>query len=477
MTEAGHSRKLVAILAADAEGYSRLMGDDEGATVRTLTEYRSVFTDHIARHQGRVVDTAGDSVLAVFDSPVEAVECAVGIQKELGRRNRQLAEHRRMQFRIGLNLGDVIAREDGTVYGDGVNIAARLQTLAEPGGITISGTTYDQVKGRIEVGFEFIGEQQVKNIVEPVRAYRVIDSRQVLPERRSPFSLLNRLGPISMRHFVIAMVIAIVSGGLYWRYAPHYFQREDPALAMPKGPSIAVLPFANLSGDAKQDYFSDGITEQLISELARFRGLYVIARNSTFKYKGRSPDVREVGRDLGVGYVLEGSVRRSGQTLRVTAQLLDAGNGAHLWAETYDRSLSGADIFALQDDITSKAVANIAGPHGLISQAGLAQTARKSPKSIDSYDCVLRAYVWNRVLSREGHGPLRDCLEAAVARDPDYGEAWAWLAFSYLFAQLEKEKAKVLEIVRQMPIDEVLNQPQRGPVLPDLKKIDRRRER
>ena len=273
----------------------------------------------------------------------------------------------------------------------------------------------------------------MKNIAKPVRAYRVTDTRQVLPGRRSPFPPLNRFGPIGMRNFVLAMVIVIVSGGLYCRFAPHHFQREDPALAMPKGPSIAVLPFANLSGDAEQDYFSDGITEQLISELARFRGLYVIARNSSFKYKGRSPDVREVGRDLGVGYVLEGSVRRSGQTLRVTAQLLDAGNGAHLWAETYDRSLSGADIFALQDDITAKAVANIAGPHGLISQAGLAQTTRKSPKSIDSYDCVLRAYVWNRVLSREGHGPLRDCLEAAVARDPDYGEAWAWLAFSYLF--------------------------------------------
>ncbi|MFN0316781.1 MAG: tetratricopeptide repeat protein [Burkholderiales bacterium] len=204
-------------------------------------------------------------------------------------------------------------------------------------------------------------------------------------------------------------------------------------MAMPKGPSIAVLPFANLSGDPAQDYFSDGLTEQIISDLARFRGLYVIARNSTFKYKGRTPDVREVGRDLSARYILEGSVRRSGDTLRVTAQLLDGANGAHLWAETYERSLTGANIFALQDDITAKAVANIAGPHGRISQAGLEQTTRKTPKSIDSYDCVLRAYVWNRVLSREGHGPLRDCLEAAVARDPDYGEAWAWLAFSYLF--------------------------------------------
>jgi TolB-like protein len=207
---------------------------------------------------------------------------------------------------------------------------------------------------------------------------------------------------------------------------------EDPILALPKGPSIAVLPFTNLSGDPAQDYFSDGLTEQIITALARYRGLYVIARNSTFQYKGQSVDVRKVGRELGARYVLEGSVSRSGTTLRVTAQLLDARSGAHLWAETYDRPLTGADIFALQDDMTSKAVANIAGPHGQIARAGLEEAKGKRPDSIDSYDCVLRAAAYVKMLSPQGHGPIRDCLEKAVARDPNYAEAWAWLAWAYV---------------------------------------------
>jgi adenylate cyclase len=434
MSDARISERLAAILSADAAGYSRLMGEDERNTITTLDACRAVFRQHIEAQNGRVVDMAGDNVLAIFESANRAVQAALAIQKDLAEKNRVFIESRQMNFRIGINLGEVLGKDDGTVYGDGVNIAARLQSLSEPGGICVSGSVHDQIEGKLPLTFKFMGEQTVKNIAKPVRVYRVTDFQPAAPRQLSRFSLLKHVDSVRARILVfVALAVVIAVGSIAWRFSFHDSQREDPALAMPKGPSIAVLPFANLSGDPEQDYFSDGLTEQLISELARFRGLYVIARNSVFKYKGHSPDVREVGRDLGARYILEGSVRRSGETLRVTAQLLEAASGAHLWAETYDRTLTGANIFALQDDITSKTVANIAGPHGLISQAGLEQTTRKAPKNIDSYDCVLRAYVWNRVLSREGHGPLRDCLEAAVARDPDYGEAWAWLAFSYLF--------------------------------------------
>jgi adenylate cyclase len=297
-------RKLAAILSADAVGYTRLMADDESETLRALNEFRDLFRKRIEAHGGRLIDTAGDSVLAEFPSAVEAVDCAVEIQRELGKRNAQLADHRRMQFRIGINLGDVIEQKDGTIYGDGVNVAARLQTLAEPAGICISGTAFDQVEGKLPLQFKFIGEQQVKNIAKPVRVYLVQSE---------------------MRNSATAST-----------------------LAMPTGPSIAVLPLTNMSGDPKEDYFSDGLTEDIITALSRFKQLFVIARNSTFKYKGRAVDVREISKDLGVQYVLEGSVRRSGERIRVTAQLIEAGSAAHVWAETFDRKLE--DVFAVQDE-------------------------------------------------------------------------------------------------------------------------------
>ena len=428
------NRKLAAILSADVAGYSRLMGDDEQATVSTLKAYREIFREHIRAHQGRVVDSPGDALLAEFASAIEAVDCAVAIQRELAGRNVSLPEHRAMRFRVGVNLGDVTV-QDGALYGDGVNIAARLEALAEAGGICISGTVYDQVEGRLPVAFRFAGEQQVKNIVKPVRVYHALleftKSGQV------------RAAPLRVKRtaVLIGLIMLLVAGSAVWlasRFAAAPGQvtamaKDDPVLALPKGPSIAVFPFINLSGDPTQDFFSDGLTEQIITALSRFRGLYVIARNSTFQYKGRALDVRKVGVELGAGYVLEGSVQRSAKTVRVTVQLSDAQRGTHLWAETYDRKLTGSDILSIQDSITSSVVANVAGAHGEISRFGLEQEAAKPPGSIDSYDCVLRAYVWNRVLSREGHAPLRDCLEATVARDPQYGEAWAWLAFSYLF--------------------------------------------
>ncbi len=270
MTDAVARRRLAAILAADVAGYSRLMGADEAATVAALNAARGVFREHISAHDGRVVDTAGDSVLATFDSAVEAVRCALAVQHELGANNAALPEDRRMVFRIGVNLGDVIVGDDGSIYGDGVNIAARIEGLAEPGGVALSAMAHDAVDGKLDATFAYHGEHAVKNIAKPVRVWR--------------------------------------SG------------EAMPALALPDKPSIAVLPFDNLSGDPEQEYFADGIAEDLITALSRFRWLFVIARNSSFSYKGTSPDVRRVGAELGVRYVLEGSVRKGGERVRITAQ-------------------------------------------------------------------------------------------------------------------------------------------------------------
>jgi TolB-like protein len=300
-------RKLSAILSADVKGYSRLMGEDELGTVRTLEAYREMIAEVIRNFGGRVVDSPGDNLLAEFSSVVDAVESAVEIQKGLKSKNEGLPENRRMEFRIGINLGDVI-EEGERIYGDGVNVAARIEGLAEGGGICISGTAFDQVQGKLGLEFEYLGEQPVKNIKNPVRIYRV-----------------------KMESFV----------------SPVGMKRELP---LPDKPSIAVLPFLNMSGDPEQEYFSDGISEDIITALSQLPEMFVIARNSTFIYKGKSVNVHQVGRELGVKYVLEGSVRKAGKRVRITAQLIDATTGHHLWAERYDRDLE--DIFALQDEIT-----------------------------------------------------------------------------------------------------------------------------
>jgi adenylate cyclase len=426
----GTKRKLAAILSADAAGYSKLMADDEAATLRSLNDARALFRKRIDHHGGRLIDTAGDSILAEFPSAVEAVECAVEIQHELARGNRQFAEHRRMQFRIGINLGDVIEQEDGTIYGDGVNVAARLQTLAEAGGICISGTAFDHVEGKLPLQFKFIGEQQVKNIDKPVRVFRVLMDATAMKPR--PFRVGRRRTLAVGAAVVIAVMVAV---GTVWKtQKPEGDQAapsNDPALAMPSGPSIAVLPFANLSGDSKQDYFADGITEQIITELTRFRNLFVIARNSTFKYKGAAVDVRQVGRELGARYVVEGSVRRIGETVRVTAQLLDARSGAHLWAESYERDLSRAKVFGVQDEITERVVGAIGDTYGVISRTTFDESKAKGTTSLDAYECVLHAYEYYRVITPSEHLRVRDCLERATKLDPRYAEAWAELALIY----------------------------------------------
>ncbi len=320
MSESDLKQRLVAILAADAAAYSRLMAGDDRATVAALDTARAVFRRHIESNQGRVIDMAGDSVLAVFEAATGAVAAALAIQQEVGASVEAVPEERRLRFRIGVHLGDVIEKGDGTVYGDGVNIAARLEGLAEPGGIILSDMVHGAVRDRIKATFEDAGEHNVKNIPRAVRAYRV------------------RVEGAAPSQSASAAVATPSLGGV------------GADLSLPDKPSIAVLPFANMSADPEQDYFADGLVDDIITTLSKISGLSVIARNSSFTYKGRPVDVRQVARELGVRYVLEGGVRKSGNRIRITAQLIDAGTGAHVWAERYDRSID--DIFAVQDEIT-----------------------------------------------------------------------------------------------------------------------------
>ena len=357
MAARGFKRKLSAILSADVKGYSRLMGDDEEATVRTLKAYRSAINDLAEQYRGRIVDSPGDNILAEFNSVVDAVNCAVEIQRELAERNAELAENRRMAFRIGVNLGDVI-EEDGRIFGDGVNIAARVESLAEPGGICISGRAYDQVENKLGLNYEDLGEHRVKNIARPIRVHRVLSYPGAAAHRvvQAKKTLERKWRKIAIPG--AAVVVVAVALGIWQAYLPHPSVEpasiENMAFPLPDKPSIAVLPFDNLSGDPDQEYFSDGITEEIITTLSKSDKLFVIARNSTFTYKGRPVEVRQVAEELGVRYVLEGSVRKSEDRVRVTAQLIDAIAGHHLWAERYDRDLK--DIFALQDEITKKIV-------------------------------------------------------------------------------------------------------------------------
>ncbi|MGD8226734.1 MAG: adenylate/guanylate cyclase domain-containing protein [Desulfobacteraceae bacterium] len=336
-------RKLSAILSADVKGYSRLMGEDELATVRTLEAYREMIAEIIRNYSGRVVDSPGDNLLAEFSSVVDAVESAIEIQKELKFKNEGLPEKRRMEFRIGINLGDVI-EEGGRIYGDGVNVAARIERLANAGGISISGTAFDQVEAKLRVEFEYVGEQSVKNIKKPVRVYQV--------------KMDSRLSGI----------------------------QTSQELLLPDKPSIAVLPFVNMSNDPEQEYFSDGITEDIITNLSKVSGLFVISRNSSFLYKGKQVKIQEVAKDLGVHYVLEGSVRRAGDKVRITAQLIDGNTENHVWAEKYDRELQ--DIFSVQDEVTQRVVSELAVALTVTESDRL---PRKHTKNFEAYDMYLRS--------------------------------------------------------------------------------------
>ena len=354
MADEGFKRKLTAILSADVEGYSRLMGEDEEATVRTLTAYREVLTTLIQQHNGKVLDSPGDNLLAEFVSVVDSVQCAVAVQKEIKARNDELPENRRMQFRIGINLGDVIQEKD-RIYGDGVNIAARLEGLAEPGGICISKTAFDHIEAKLPLGYEFLGEQEVKNIAKPVEAYRVLMEPRVTvaneKEAAEAIPFWRRKAVIAGAIAAVVVLIGVSVWNLYLRPLPiEPASVEKMAYPLPEKPSIAVLPFDNMSDDPKQAYISDGITENIIMALSKTPKLFVIARNSTFVYKDKPINIKQAAEELGVRYILEGSVQKMENLVRITAQLIDATTGRHQWAERYDRELK--DIFALQDEIT-----------------------------------------------------------------------------------------------------------------------------
>ncbi|MBW1753502.1 MAG: tetratricopeptide repeat protein [Deltaproteobacteria bacterium] len=429
MTQEGFKRKLTAILSADAVGYSRLMAEDEAATVKTIATYREVMTSLIKQHRGRVVDSPGDNLLAEFSSVVDAVQCAVAVQNEFQIRNAELAENRRMEFRIGINLGDVIDEED-RIYGDGVNIAARLEALADPGGICVSKTAFDQIETKLPLGYEYLGEQPVKNIPKPVGAYRVL-----MQPRVTVAGKIEKEKPASMRRKTIivgAVVVLMVVIG-FWQF---YIRRpsvepvsvEKMAYPLPDKPSIAVLPFANMTGDPDQEYFCDGITEEIITALSKTPKMLVIARNSTFTYKGKPVKVQVVAEEMGVRYVLEGSVRIAGEQVRITAQLIDAVKGYHLWAERYDRDMK--DVFAVQDEITMKIITAL---QVKLTEGEQARFHSRGAKNLAAYLKWLEGLTYLRQFSREKNVAARQIAEEVIRMDPEDMRGYSLLAYTNLY--------------------------------------------
>jgi adenylate cyclase len=433
MAEEGFKRKLAAILSADVVGYSRLMENNEEATIKSINAYRKSISTLVEQHRGRVVDSPGDNVLAEFSSVVDSVKCAVEIQKELSERNAELPENRRMLFRIGVNLGDVV-EEDHRIYGDGVNIAARLESLAEAGGICISRTAYGQIKNKLTLGYEYLGEHSVKNISEPVHVYKVLmdadAAGKVIGEKRF-------LGRFSRKTAMAAIIIlVIVAGGLIgWNIYLQQLKKVEPAsmekmaFALPDKPSIAVLPFKNLSGDPKQDYFSDGLTDQISSTLSRLRTLFVISSSSTSTYKGKPVKIQKVAEDLGVKYVLEGSVQRSADRIRITAQLIDATTGHQIWSQRYDREQK--DIFAIQDDITlaiTKALRI-----DLMSGEQARNWQKNSTTNLEAWEKYLQGDDHLFRLTKEDNATAQRLFEEVIVLDPEYADAYNLLGWTYFW--------------------------------------------
>ena len=424
MTTQEVKRKLTAILSADVKGYSRLMGEDEKGTVRTLNAYKEMISTLIYQYHGRVVDAPGDNLLAEFGSVVDAVQGAVEIQKELKARNAELPENRRMGFRIGVNLGDVI-EEGEKIFGDGVNIAARLESLAEVGGICISGTAFDQVENKISLGYQYLGEQTVKNIAKPVRVYRVLmgpeAAGKVIGEKKTKPRQWQKTAFIIVA-VVIVVFAAITLWSLYFRPAPQreVASKEKMAFPLPDKPSIAVLPFVNMSGEKEQEYFSDGLTEDIINALSKIPSVFVIARNSTFTYKGKSVKVQQVAEEMGVKYVLEGSVRREGNRVRITAQLIDAITGHHLLSEQYDRELK--EIFSLQDEMTTKIVTAM---RVKLTHGEQDRMLAKGTKNLEAYLKLLQSREHREIVNKEQQALSRQLAEEAIALDPGYAIAYS----------------------------------------------------
>jgi len=394
------SRRLAAILAADIAGYSALMGADEARTVRDLKGHQAVLLPIVAEFGGRVIDTAGDGILAEFPSVVNALRCALSIQSKMAERNAAIEPERRMRFRVGINIGDVIS-DESRIYGDGVNIAARLEGIAEPGGICVSDDAYRQVQGKVSAQFVDSGAHQLKNIARPVRVYRV-------PAQ-------GAAGTVEIR------------------------------LTLPEIPSIAVLPFDNMNDAAEDVYFADGIAEDIITELSRYPDLFVAARNSSFTYRGKAVRVTDVAHELGVRYVLEGSVRRAGNRVRISAQLIDAGSGKHLWAQRYDRSLE--DLFSVQDDVTQSIVAVLPAR---VQAAALEQSSRKTSNSLDAYDHLLRGKYFHHLETADANRDAETHFDSAIELDPRFASAHAWKACTIGQALISEFRARTPELFQEM---------------------------
>jgi adenylate cyclase len=401
MAQENFKRKLAAILSADVQGYSRLMGEDEVATVRSITEYRQLMADLIQKYHGRVVDSPGDNLLAEFKSVVNAVRCAVEIQQTLSMENSKRPQNRRMEFRIGINLGDVI-EEGARIYGDGINIAARVEGLAEGGGICITRNVFDQIKSKLSLDYDYQGEHRVKNIKDPVHVYRL---RMGFDVKAPPTSTESEL---------------------------------------PDKPSIAVLPFVNMSGDPKQGFFSDGMTEEIITGLSNISQISVLARNSTFIYKDKPVNAQQIGQELGVQYLLEGSVQKAGDRVRISAQLIDTKTGHHLWAERYDRHLK--DIFALQDDITLKIMTAL---QVKLTHGEQARTYVRGTQNLEAYKKILEGFEYYFRFNKDGNIMASKIAEEVIAMDPDYPKGYVLLAFTLLrdvmFGWSESPEASILQ--------------------------------
>jgi TolB-like protein/class 3 adenylate cyclase len=454
MTQEGFKRKLAAILSADVEGYSRLMDDDEEATVRTLTTYRTAIKDLVQQYRGRVVDTPGDNILAEFTSVVDAVNCAVEIQRELAERNAELPYNRKMEFRIGVNLGDVI-EEEGSIYGDGVNISARVEAMAEAGGICISGRAYDQVENKLGLEYENLGEHQVKNITRPIRVYRVLSypgaaAHRVVKAKDALRKKWRKMASATAAVLVVAIAVATVWNFYLRPPSVEVASVERMAYPLPDKPSIVVLPFDNLSKDPDQDYLVDGITDQIITGLSMIPDMFVIAKESSFSYKKKDVEVRQISEELGVRYVLEGSVQVSGNRIRITAQLIDALSGHHLWSERYDRQLE--DLFALQDEIMMKIM-----PVMQLKVAGVGILDDElPPTSVEAFKKMLKAIEHaDRHWNKNGFAHAKKLHEEAIALSPDYGPFYrvlAWVHYNEALSVWSDSPAESLKKAEELTL-------------------------
>jgi len=429
MADNSLDRKLRAILSADVKGYSRLMSEDEEHTIKTITAYRETISGIISKHKGRVVDSPGDNILAEFASALNAVNSAIAIQETLKEKNADLPDNRKMEFRIGINLGDIV-REGDRIYGDGVNIAARIEGLADPGGVCISRNVWDQVKKKLtNLGYEYIGAQDVKNISEPVRVYKVLTGSEYAGKvigEETPKSAWPWKATVAL--VILGIVSCVLTVWNFYIRSPSIEPAsvEKMSFPLPDKPSIAVLPFNNLTGDPDQEFFSDGITEEIITALSKIPKLFVIARNSTFTYKGKAVKVQKISEDLGVQYVVEGSVRRTKNRVRITAQLIDALKGHHIWAEKYDRNIQG--IFDVQDEITKKIITALQIE---LTEGQQADIYARGTDNLEAYLKIMEANSLYNQMNKESVLKARKLAEEAIALDPNYAFAYKTLGSTY----------------------------------------------